>query len=183
MVPTDEGVAGALGTDDALNADLIYSLRDTVRSGSASRSQKQKRSLQAVGVGDAAPGSRPTISRSKLTTSAPSFHRRRGCTISPRVRHHPAARPFAVDDDPGAGTNNDAKSSNRRRLRDQRRGGGVVVRRPSLLWAGAAFALFPPPSRRTPLSIPKPHARNRDRPSHAPPPAFYTGPSGMAASA
>ena len=50
MVPTDEGVAGALGTDDALNADLIYSLRDTVRSGSASRSQKQKRSLQAVGV-------------------------------------------------------------------------------------------------------------------------------------
>ena len=54
MVPTDEGVAGALGTDDALNADLIYSLRDTVRSGSASRSQKQKRSLQAVGVGAAA---------------------------------------------------------------------------------------------------------------------------------
>lgn len=38
MVPTDEGVVGALGTDDALSADLMDSLRDTVRSGSAFRS-------------------------------------------------------------------------------------------------------------------------------------------------
>lgn len=146
MVPTDEGVAGALGTDDALNADLIYSLRDTVRSGSASRSQKQKRSLQAVGVGAAAPGSRPTISRSKLTSSAPSFYRRRGCTISPRSSTSSSSTAVCrqMTQVREQTTTPVVKSVARAHTgRPLRRGGGGVVCRPiPLFWAGALFALF-----------------------------------------
>ena len=162
-------------------ADLIYSLRDTVRSGSASRSQKQNAACKPW-----AWAPRPWLATHDFPIEADVE-----CPIllSSQGMHNFASEFDIIQqhgrlpsDDPGAGTNNDAcrqigGACPYRETTETRRG-RVVCRPIPLFWAGALFALFSILLWNTPLSIPNPHAE-RDHPRTPPPSAFFTGPSGM----